>query len=196
MTAHTSPRQNLLRGTQPLSSLARPVCPRPFHCGSWVYPQPSPWLRVPLSTPAMAFCMACGAAPSSQRPSALQQSTLFNLGEGNTSAFPSQHLFSVANPGNTRPFYLLRKEWIITTFLPGSFPLFSLPTTTSLLKWKPLCYRHCRAVRALKQHSLSCSHLLCAIVSARLNNSTIVIITLCTNTNELVNRGPTKIKLL
>lgn len=59
---------------------------------------------------ASAFRRERGAAPSSRRPSALRHGTLFNLGEGNTSAFPSQHLFSVANPGNTRPFYLLRKE--------------------------------------------------------------------------------------
>lgn len=74
------------------------------------YPRPSPWLRALLGTLAVAFRRACGAARSSRQPSALRQSTLFNLGEGNTSAFPSQHLFSVANPGNTRPFYLLRQE--------------------------------------------------------------------------------------
>lgn len=143
--------------------------------------------------------MAFGAAPSSRRPSAPRQSTLFNPAEGNTSSFPSQHLFSVANPGNTRPFYLLRKEWITTTFLPSSFPLSGrllAPLPTLLLKWQPLCCRHRGAAGALKQRPVSCSHLLRAIVSARPNNSTIVITTLCTNTNELVNRGPTKIKPL
>lgn len=127
------------------------------------------------------------------------QSTLFNPAEGNTSSFPSHHLFSGAYPGNTRPFYLLRKEKITTTFLLGSSPLSApllAPLPTLLLKWQPLCCRHRRAAGALKQHPVSCSHLLCAIVSVRPNNSTIVITTLCTNTNELVNRGPTKIKPL
>lgn len=121
-----------------------------------------------------------GTRSGSEPPSG--QSTLFNPAEG-----------------NARPFYLLRKEEITTTFLLGSSPLSApllAPLPTLLLKWQPLCCRHRRAAGALKQHPVSCSHLLCAIVSARPNNSTIVITTLCTNTNELVNRGPTKIKPL
>lgn len=79
-----------------------------------------------------------GTRSGSEQPSG--QSTLFNPAEGNTSSFPSHHLFSVAYPGNTRPFYLLRKEEITTTFLLGSPPHLAIKMATSVLQTSPGCW--------------------------------------------------------
>lgn len=107
---HKTPRPHLvlLPGKAPGAELL-PL--RHFHHGwPWAlqgkprHPGLSRTLPIATGCPRQAAVGAPHGTRSGSEPP-LGQSTLFNPAEGNTSSFPSHHLFSVAYPGNTRPFY-------------------------------------------------------------------------------------------